>query len=241
MHLVLIRLSNYPLATVELLYHAVIVLSRRSRSSVLGSSPLELRETLSAASIAFIIGTEFREHISHMPFVPYALSLSLRVFYRELRFSSKSPFTRNRARKQLLNACTLLRESFASNFPATMKVAELAEQTVKEMEKVYNTILQQHGRSRSASEAADRHDQNISSGGVAGGVSSDTYDARPQTGEASVMSLDLNTSEELPDLDVFDFFDADFHLDAIDAALIDNLALTFPPSSNPADLAQEVV
>lgn len=191
---------------------------------MLGGSPLELRETLSAANIAFVIGTEFRENISHMPFVPYALSLSLRVFYRELRFSSKSPFTRNRARKQLLNACTLLRDSFASNFPATIKVAELAEQTVKEMEKVYNTILQQQGRSRSVSESADRNDQIASYSGAA----SDLPDVRPQLGDQNMTSMDLNMSEELPDLDVFDFFDADFHLDVIDAALIDNLALTFP-------------
>lgn len=203
---------------------------------MLGGSPLELRETLSAANIAFVIGTEFRENISHMPFVPYALSLSLRVFYRELRFSSKSPFTRNRARKQLLNACTLLRDSFASNFPATIKVAELAEQTVKEMEKVYNTILQQQGRSRSVSESADRNDQIASYSGAA----SDLPDVRPQLGDQNMTSMDLNMSEELPDLDVFDFFDADFHLDVIDAALIDNLALTFPLSSNPAELVQEV-
>lgn len=203
---------------------------------MLGGSPLELRETLSAANIAFVIGTEFRENISHMPFVPYALSLSLRVFYRELRFSSKSPFTRNRARKQLLNACTLLRDSFASNFPATIKVAELAEQTVKEMEKVYNTILQQQGRSRSVSESADRNDQIASSSGAA----SDLPDVRTQLGDQNMTSMDLNMSEELPDLDVFDFFDADFHLDVIDAALIDNLALTFPLSSNPAELVQEV-
>lgn len=228
--------ANISVATIELLYHAVIVLSRRSRSSILGNSPLEIRETLSAASIAFIIGTEFRDNISHMPFVPYALSLSLRVFYRELRFSSKSPFTRNRARKQLLNACTLLRESFTSNFPATIKVAELAEQTVKEMEKVYNTILQQHGSSRSASEAADRTEQTTSSSGA--GINTD--ELRQPSGEISMMSLDLNTIEELPDLDVFDFFDADFHLDAIDAALIDNLALTFPHSSDLVNPITEV-
>lgn len=204
---------------------------------MLGSSPLELRETLSAANIAFIIGTEFRDNISHMPFVPYALSLSLRVFYRDLRFSSKSPFTRNRARKQLLNACALLRESFATNFPATMKVAELAEQTVKEMEKVYNSILQQQESSRSVSVAAERTEQHMSSNGVSANVD----EPRQPLGEASMMSLDLNTSEELPDLDVFEFFDADFHLDVIDAALIDNLALTFPLSSDPVELAQEVL
>lgn len=172
-----------------------------------------------------------------MPFVPYALSLSLRVFYRDLRFSSKSPFTRNRARKQLLNACALLRESFATNFPATMKVAELAEQTVKEMEKVYSSILQQQESSRSVSVAAERTEQHMSSNGVGANVD----EPRQPSGEASMMSLDLNTSEELPDLDVFEFFDADFHLDVIDAALIDNLALTFPLSSDPVELAQEVL
>lgn len=35
--------------------------------------------------------------------------------------------------------------------------------------------------------------------------------------------------EDLPDLDIFEYFDSDFDLDAIDAALIENMALSLPP------------
>lgn len=195
-----------------------------------------MRETLSAANIVFIIGTEFREQISHMPFAPYALSLSLRIFYRELRFSSKSPFTRNRARKQLLGACKLLRESFMDNFPSAMKVAELAEQTVKEMEKVYNNILQQQSSTHSNSEIADRSDHVR----VSGSMQPDAAETWHPSSDPDMMNFEPSTSEGLPDLDVFEFFDSDFHLDAIDAALIDNMALTFPPAINPLTFVEEV-
>lgn len=182
----------------------------------------------------FIVGTEFREQISHMPFAPYALSLSLRIFYRELRFGSKSPFTRNRARKQLLSACQLLKESFSSNFPSAMKVAELAEQTVKEMEKVYNNILQQQSGTHSSSEVTDRDGH----GRASGNMQPDAGESWRPLSDPDIMSFEPSTSEELPDLDVFEFFDSDFHLDAIDAALIDNMALTFPPTIDSLGFAE---
>lgn len=208
-------------ATIELLYHAVIMLSCRSKSSTHAASPLEVRETLSAANVVSIIGTEFRDQISHVPFAPYGLSLALRVFYRELRFKSKLPFTQNRVRKQLLNACKLLRESFTDSFPSAMKVADLAEQTVREMDKVYNNILQQYGNSRSTSETVGQMKQNGSSEGI---VSDIGRDSQPSA-EPSVISFDPDALESFPDLNVFEFFDSDFHLDVIDAALIDNMAL----------------
>lgn len=183
----------------------------------------------------FIIGTEFREQISHMPFAPYALSLSLRIFYRELRFGSKSPFTRNRARKQLLSACQLLRDSFAGNFPSAMKVAELAEQTVQEMEKVYNNILQQQSSSHSNSGITEpsEHDR------VSGSTQADTRETWQSSSDpVTVMPFEPIPSEGLVDLDVFEFFDSDFHLEAIDAALIDNMALTFPPTIDPLEFAE---
>lgn len=210
------------------------MLSCRSKPSTQAASPLEVRETLSAANIVSIIGTEFEDQISHVPFAPYGLSLSLRVFYRELRFKSKSPFTQNRVRKQLLNACKLLRESFTDSFPSAMKVVDLAEQTVKEMDKVYNNILQQYSSSRSTSETVGQVNQNRSSNEVVANIQGDR---QPST-EASVMSFDPGALEGLPDLDVFEFFDSDFHLDAIDAALVDNMALQPSPTVNSEDQTQ---
>lgn len=112
-------LTDLP-ATLELLHHAVIILSCRSRPSAQSSDTLDIRETLAARNIIAIVGTELQDQISHMPYVPYALSLSLRVLYREMRFGATSTFTRTRLRKQLLHACQLLRSSFSGNYPHAM-------------------------------------------------------------------------------------------------------------------------
>ena len=166
-----------------------------------------------------------------MPFAPYALSLSLRVFYRELRFSSKSPFTRNRARKQLLNVCRLLRELFNETFPSAMKVAELAEQTVKEMEKVYNNIIQQYSSSRSNSITVDHNDHDRAT---------DTGEISHSSADPSSISFDPGAFDGVPDLDVFEYFDSDFHLDMVDAALAENMALTFPYMANDQSFVQDI-
>lgn len=182
-------------------------------------------------SIVSIIGTEFGGRITYIPFAPYALSLSLRVFYRELRFGATSLFTRNRVRKQLLNVCELLRTFFSDSFPSAMKVVDLAEQTVNEMGKVYNSILQ---RSRAHSEAINPGDQQ----GVGGSAPPDSneilHDSGPDTADIYPTSW-----EGLPDLDVFEYFDSDFHLDAIDATLADNMVAAFQPISGGVDILGE--
>lgn len=216
--------ADKSLATVETLYHAVVVLSFRAKSTTKDCSPLDVRETLSATSIVSIIGTEFQGQMSHMPFVPYALSLSLRVFYRGLRFSSKSTFSRTRVRKQLLNACELLRITFSDGFPSAIKVADLAEQIVREMDKVYTNILQQHSASRANSEPANVESQQI----PASPIVPSSGPAQPSE-SSSMTPHEFTAFEDLPDLDIFEYFDSDFDLDAIDAALIENMALSLPP------------
>lgn len=179
------------------------------------------REIMSASSVTAIIGTEFRDQIACLPFVPYALSLSLRVYYRELRFSSRSPFTRNRVRKQLLNACNLLRNGFSKTFPSTTKVADLAEQTVKEMDKVFVNILQQHSRATSSP-------TRINHGGHNEEFDRSQEVMRQVAADFDTSSFDPNAFEGIPDLDVFEYFGSDFQLDAVDAALVDNTTLSYP-------------
>ncbi|KAK7715990.1 hypothetical protein SLS57_006741 [Botryosphaeria dothidea] len=51
-----------------------------------------VRQTLSAGRVAAIVCEDLDEHISLLPIVPYAVSLSLRVFYRDLRLSKATIF-----------------------------------------------------------------------------------------------------------------------------------------------------
>lgn len=203
------------------------MLSCRSKSSIQAAAPLDIREALAARNIVAIVGTEFHDQITHMPFAPYALSLSLRVFYREIRFGATSPFTRKRVCKQLLNACELLRTSFSSNFPRIMKVAELAEKTVDQMNKAYSNLIQQYGGSGSTSETINHENQPITQN-----ISSlpEVPDMRSFAEGAQMMDIDHSMFGGMPDLDVFEFFDPGFHLDAVDAAMVDSMALTSSPT-----------
>src|SRR5947209_4918888 len=104
-------LTSFLQATIETLYHAVAMLSCRSQSlqEPPRSSASYVRQSLSAARVTTIVGEEFHGQLSLLPIVPYAVSLSLRISYRDLRLS-KAPIFRTRARRQLLANCAILRE-----------------------------------------------------------------------------------------------------------------------------------
>lgn len=61
-------------ATIEVLYHAVAMLTCRSQSlkEPLRSSASYVRQSLSASAIVNIVGTEFKGQLSMLPIVPYA-------------------------------------------------------------------------------------------------------------------------------------------------------------------------
>lgn len=90
------------------------------------------------------------------------------------------------------------------------------------MDKVYNSIVQQYGGSRAASETIEPAQQ------VRSAVqSTQDHEIAGQAEISGSAEIDPSMLEALPDLDVFEFFDTDFQLDAMDAALADNTALAF--------------
>lgn len=252
--------SNHPLtisffpATVETLYHAVAMLSCRSQS-LQESSPSSasfVRQSLSAAKVTSIVGDEYHNQLSLLPMVPYAVSLSLRVCYRDLRLS-KAPMLRTRSRKQLLRNCTILRE-LGEIFWSAVVMVELAEKTICEMDKVYSTIssAQQHQTANEATETtrtdkavsnvenSDTTDQNNPWKQRSNGRDVNEPNAGPETdfnGTQNVLAQNYDFStfgaeifDNLPYLDVFEHFDPNFGLEAIDATLGDNINPSFPVS-----------
>ncbi|KAJ9635446.1 hypothetical protein H2199_008449 [Coniosporium tulheliwenetii] len=240
-----LRVNSHLLATIETLYHAVAILSCRSQSlqEPSRSSASYVRQSLSAAKVTSIVGEEFHGQLSLLPIVPYAVSLSLRVAYRDLRLS-KTPMFRTRARKLLLANCSVLRE-LGDMFWSAVVMADLAEQTIREMDKAFSSVVNaQH------QEAVG---ESATNGGSGGNVRiSDATRVVPSNGDdntANASNLpnleDSRTSfpydydtytfdpslfDTMPDLNIFEHFDPDFDLGAIDAALGDNINPSFPMS-----------
>ncbi|KAK0611219.1 hypothetical protein B0T14DRAFT_571136 [Immersiella caudata] len=112
------------LATLEILYHTVCVLSVRMPRDRFKTSPqmddvsgvtyshlppsiLNARRSHSSDRIFDIIKERERYHLSPMPFVPYALALSLTVAYRKWRFS-QTPMFRCRGKDNFRDILPLL-------------------------------------------------------------------------------------------------------------------------------------
>ena len=137
---------QYPLATIETLYHAIAILSCRTKfpSEPQFSSTSYLQQNYSAIEITSIAKNELRNHLSLFPFVPYAVSLSLSVAYREMRHT-KIAMYRARARSAMIRICEILQEIGEVSWSAEM-MAEMGKATLKEMDRVYNEVAS--GRQR---------------------------------------------------------------------------------------------
>jgi hypothetical protein len=206
------------------------------------SSVSYMRRSLASSAIISIVGTEFHGRLSMLPVVPYAVSLSLRFSYRELRMN-KLPFFRARSRRQLLVTSKLLRD-LGERFPASMLMVELAEQTVREMDKVSSSMANARPQGPSSQQTESSHTnagllnrlQPAGQGSVA-----EVGDRAENSSDQEVVShsvlveqpqgtrqFDSDMFDAIPDFDIFDHFDPDFDLGAIDATLGENLAPCFP-------------
>ncbi|KAL2835867.1 hypothetical protein BJY01DRAFT_222900 [Aspergillus pseudoustus] len=122
------------IATIEVLYHAVAILSCHSTNlygiSRTRSSESHLRQTLSVSRVTYIVGEELRDQLSLFPFIPYAVALSLRASYHGL-LQSKAAIFRDRARNQLSRNCRILRE-LGGDFYSASLMAGLGERLIEE-------------------------------------------------------------------------------------------------------------
>ncbi|KAL3463488.1 hypothetical protein BJX64DRAFT_256828 [Aspergillus heterothallicus] len=124
-----VEIPMHMIASVEVLYHAVAILSCHSTNlhgvSRNRSSESHIRQNLSASRVTYIVGEEFRDKLSLFPFIPYAVALSLRASYHALQ-QSKAALFRHRAQQQFNANCLLLRH-LGNDFYSAFRMADLAE------------------------------------------------------------------------------------------------------------------
>lgn len=128
------------------MYHAVAILSCRSRSfeEPQRSSASYIRQSLSVTQIISIVDQEFRAQLSFFPFVPYAISLSLSVAYREMGLG-KIPMYCARARLKLQNICNIL-QSLGEIFWSASTLGDMGQAVIREMDRVYSTMANSQHR-----------------------------------------------------------------------------------------------
>lgn len=212
------------------------------------SSASYVRQCFSAVRVTSIVAKEFHGQLSQFPIVPYAVSLAIRFYYRELRLSKAAIF-RTRALNQLQLACTVLRE-LGDFFSSTMFMVEMVEQTIREMDKVCSTMLNSHGEiGETFSNGDSRGDVEVAAntasleipapnpnpGTVDPNIAQDgsPFNDHGRSTQPPVdyvfNASDPSMLENIPaDLDIFEHFDPDFNLDAIDAFMGDPDMLAFP-------------
>ncbi|GKT40347.1 uncharacterized protein ColSpa_00528 [Colletotrichum spaethianum] len=205
------------LASIELLYHGIAILSCRIPVGSTRSEHLSLahtRQSLSAIKITTIVD-HFSSSLAHMTFVPYAVSLSLRVAYRELR-SSKIPMLTARSRRQLQSTCKILRE-LGGMFRSALVMVDLAEQVIQEIDQVCsNALNEQAGNTSTGAPTTPRQEGVAASLGSEIGNNLEVVNPLPHS--EAVAGFDASLLEGPAGFDVFEFFDPG-DLNAIDAIL----------------------
>ncbi|KAI1386014.1 uncharacterized protein F4822DRAFT_360365 [Hypoxylon trugodes] len=226
-----VRVSSSCLASLEIFYHSVAILSSQSpsenRSTALPAPSTNSRRSLAADRITSIVGQEFLGQLSYLPIIPYGVSLSLSVSYRKMRHSN-IPMFRSRG-KQSFRENTLLLKSMDDTFWTAKAMVAMAEQVLQEMDKAVASITQENGlgdfSKKPDSSSQGDHELNSS-------AANDAIIDYNNTGG----TVDVSALEAVPDLDVFGYFDPTFNLGAVDAALEGNL--DFGASSNWFDWQQ---
>ncbi|KAI0015472.1 hypothetical protein F4780DRAFT_786730 [Xylariomycetidae sp. FL0641] len=214
------RVPNSCLASLEIFYHSVAILSSQSPAegnlSGLPAPATNSRRSLAAERITSIVGEEFADQLCYLPIIPYGVSLSLSVSYRKMRHS-KIPLFRNRG-EAAFRANTRLLKSLDDTFWTAKTMVAMAEKVLMELDRAVASLALDAGTSDQRPTSPD--DQNTEGHGIA----------------QRDRDLDWSLFGNLPDLDVFGHFDPSFNLGAVDAALDGNL--DFGASSNWYDWQQ---
>ncbi|CAM1508879.1 Fc.00g026180.m01.CDS01 [Cosmosporella sp. VM-42] len=219
------------IATIETFYHAVIILSCRlprpgtlTAASTLPPPSANARRSLAAERIAHAVP---RDHLSPVPFVPYAVCLALSVEYRKMRHS-RLPMFRARAMQAFRRNCELLRQ-FGDYFWSANVVAGLGERVLKEMERAATTLTKEVTPPQTD--------------GTPTSVPSSQTNPVPQHAEMPVVTdpatlmnsasgidhpVDFSLIDAISGQDVFGHIDPSFNLNAVEDALEANLDIGLP-------------
>ncbi|KAI3318092.1 hypothetical protein HD806DRAFT_526577 [Xylariaceae sp. AK1471] len=230
------RMSNSCLASLEILYHSVAILSSQSpadiTSSALPNPAINSRRSLSADRITSIIGEEFAGQLTYMAFIPYGVSLSLSVSYRKMRHS-KVPMFRSRG-KQAFRKNTLLLKSMDDMFWKSKTMVAMAEQVLNEMDRTVASLAQENGL---VTDLSKKVETTVPQGERSQAQPEEIRAPDIATQNSTEGSNDWMLFDAAPDLDVFGHFDPTFDLGAVDAALESNL--DFGMSTNWFDWQQQ--
>ncbi|KAM4065717.1 fungal specific transcription factor [Hirsutella rhossiliensis] len=218
------------ISTIEVLYHAVVVLSCRlprpgtmPAASTLPPPSANARRSLAAERIACAVP---RDHLSPMPFVPYAVSLALSVEYRKMRHS-RLPMFRARSMKAFKRNCELLRK-FGGFFWSANVVAGLGERVLREMERAASSLTKEASPPRSDAESRPP----LTSQEDAAPARQPEMAVNSSTAVNSIPGMDnavdLMLVDEMSGQDVFSHIDPNFNLDAVEDALEANLDISLP-------------
>ncbi|EXV06452.1 fungal specific transcription factor domain protein [Metarhizium robertsii] len=226
-----LKVPSSLIATIETFYHAVIILSCRlarpgtvHAASTLPPPSANARRSLAAERIACAVP---RDHLSPMPFIPYAVSLALSVEYRKMRHSRLAMF-RARAMSSFKRNCEMLRK-YGDHFWSANVVAGLGERVLKEMERAATSLT--------TKDAASPVPLDVGSRSTSAGVQSQSVRQTQMlpgntAGITSAVGMDNAVDFSLIDpisgQDVFGHIDPSFNLEAVDDVLEANLDIGLP-------------
>ncbi|KAJ5150955.1 uncharacterized protein N7482_010207 [Penicillium canariense] len=199
------------LGFLELYYHCAAILSCRYKlTETLDSTKVSsIRQGLAAVRIHSIVGTECAGSLPPLPIVPYAISLSMGVSYRQLR-SSKLITHFDRAKASLEASCALL-EGLGAEWYSAEAMARLGRKALQQIEHEHprqpapETLLARPAGTTGAARSLGPADAAVLSGaaGAAGAMAIEVKDpalgsvaAGPETAMGSPLA-----SENVNDLD----------------------------------------
>lgn len=161
-----------------MLYHGVAILSCRSKTwaDPERSSMTFLRQSLSTSILSSTITRELQDQLTMFPFVPYAISLSMSIAYREMRHS-KLPLHRARSRAQFQTICDALSE-LGDIFWSASTMSEMGKKLLKEIDRISSAVSSE---TRQPQETCSHNTDTISGFGCASNIPS-------QQGKASAPS-----------------------------------------------------
>ncbi|KAG4439878.1 hypothetical protein IFR05_004654 [Cadophora sp. M221] len=220
------------LASIEVLYHAIAILSCRTKSWVdpERSSTAFLRQSLSTSILSSTFSRAPQDQLVLFPFVPYSMSLSMSIAYREMRHS-KLPIHRTRSRSQFQTICDAL-SGLEGIFWSASTTAEMGKKLLKEIDRVFSSV--------SSSENMRLHQPtNNNSNNAVAGIQHPAPTIASQNGaltnsdihqqpDLSMQDFDPSIFDSITDIDLFGMFDPAFDLDRFDACLEGNLNPGFP-------------
>ncbi|CZS94521.1 uncharacterized protein RAG0_04466 [Rhynchosporium agropyri] len=211
------------LESIEVFYHSVAILSCRTRSWMdpERSSTAFLRQGLSTSALCIIFGNTPREKLSFFPFIPYGMSLTMSIVYREMRYSKLSTH-RARARNQFQILCDAL-SGLEDVFGSALTTAAMGRKLLQEMDRVSSTIPSSESLPFNKTPAAALGQQHQAPREAAQNDLTGSSNLDIDQPDILMCNLDFPNHGSITDINLFGLFDPAFDLEGFDAYLEGNI------------------